>query len=445
MKTLTLPGSKSITNRNLILAALAEGTTTLKGILYSDDTKYMMQALIQLGIKITEPQHSPLSVVEGDRGWGEKIIIEGGTKHIKWNNKTLFLGNSWTSVRFLSWLSCLNTEWNITITGNEAMQTRPIQDLADGIAQLWLKVQTTNNCPPVIISPNSTIFNNVEQCSTISIPGSKSSQYFTSLLQIAPLLPNGLHLEVEGDLVSKPYIDITINEMKKFWVSVTNNDYTSFDITPQQYIPQTLDVEGDASALSYIVAHYCLHGGDITITNIGNDTKQGDYHFLDQCKIFWLTYTSNGTSTTISAPGLADIDHWLLTTDHWPFDFEPMPDVSMTFMILSCFFPGKTTITWLQTLNIKECKRLDVMHDELSKLGIEITSTEESITIGEIGHFWDLRSGDVIDIETYDDHRIAMCFGVLNAYIGGLIILNPDCVNKTYPNFWKDLQLLFQS
>jgi len=292
-------------------------------------------------------------------------------------------------------------------------------------------VETTGGSFPITIHPWSI------QSSKVRMNGESSSQYFTALLQIAPLLPNGLLIEVVGDLVSKPYINITLSEMAKFWVSVENHDYQSFQVLPWEYhYPyEELTIEGDASALSYIACFLALHGGRIHVENIGTNSKQGDYQFLECLKIFGLKYESDGGTTTLHAPWLKQGS--LEASRDFEIDFEDMPDVSMSFMIMSIFLPWKTRITGLKTLNLKECLRIDAMRDELSKLWVEVESDGNSITIGELAVY---DASQVREIETYDDHRIAMCFGVLGSYLWGLEILNPNCVSKTYPNFWKDLE-----
>ncbi len=416
MKNITLPWSKSITNRDLILASLTSWESKLRWFLESEDTKYMIEALKLLWIWI-------------EINWDE-LIINWWTKKISWNWKELFLWNSWTSVRFLTSLAILNNVWNITITGEERMKERPIKDLIDGISQLWVEIESNNWFCPLIIKWKKEINKNY-----IKMDGSSSSQYFTSLLQIAPLLKNWLILEVEWDLVSKPYIDITINEMNKFWVEVSNFLYKRFEVKSQNYIPVNMNIEWDASAMSYIAAYIVLHWWEIKINNIWANTKQWDYKMLDILKIFWLEYINDNLSTIIKAPWIKKVN--LENYRDFEINLESMPDASLTFMILSIFLPGKTYITWLQTLNLKESKRIDSMRNDIMKLLIEVSSDENSIKIWE---FKDFQDNKIIDIETYKDHRIAMCFWILDTYIWNLNILNKDCVAKTYPNFWEDLK-----
>jgi len=419
MKTITLPGSKSITNRDLILASLAEWKSTLRWFLTSDDTVHMVNALKTLSISVQQEDGI--------------LFIEWWLSRIRWDGKELFLWNSWTSTRFLTALAALNTHGDIIITGDERMKQRPIKDLVDGVEQLWVVVKTNDGLLPIVIK-----WWEETQNTLVKMKWNSSSQYFTAILQIAPLLKNGLTIEVIGDLVSKPYIDITLNEMAKFGVEVENDTYKVFKVKPQKYRPIDIDIEWDASALSYFALYNALHGWEIMIDNIGNTSKQWDYKFLDVMKIFGLEYTSDGKITTLKSPGLKNIH--LDTHRNFEINFNNMPDVSMSFMVMSIFLPGNTIISWLETLNLKECKRIDAMRDELRKIWVQVESDEKSITIGE--YLWNEK---LVDIETYNDHRIAMCFGVLNTYIWNLDILNPGCVSKTYPNFWEDLGKITQS
>ncbi len=420
-----LPSSKSLTNRDFILSALSKWTSTLSGILESEDTHHMIEALRALWFQVE---------VEWDTA-----TIHWWIFHMKGKNQEIYLGNSWTSMRFLSWLAILNTVWSITFTGNKYMQQRPIRDLVDAMEQMWIPVSCQTGCPPITITPTKKHLK-----TEVTIKWTSSSQYLTALLQIAPCLLKWLTIIVEGDLVSKPYIDLTIHEMNKFWVSVVNDDYRTFSISPQTYQAQALTLEWDASALSYPVAHTLLHGWNMTINNLWSSTKQGDYWFLNVCEIFWLKHKSDTKTTTILALGIDAVD--LSEFKDVTVDFEQMPDVSLTYMILAPFLPGTTTLTWLQTLNLKECKRIEAMRENLQALDIPVSATNDSISIGEIAldnlrsRWWEKR----IPINSYDDHRIAMSFGVLDTYLWWLLdISTPECVAKTYPTFWEDLERRF--
>lgn len=419
MESLTLPWSKSITNRDFVLAALTQWKTILRWILLSDDTHHMIHALKNIWIDVI-------------LNWND-AMIEWWIEKIKWDDKEIYVWQSGTCMRFLTALIILNHNWTITISGEERLIERPMWDLLDALKQMWVRFESSWNFPPIKVYPSKVKANKVK------MNGTSSSQFFTALMMIAPVLKEGLEIEVIWDLVSKPYIDLTINEMSKFWVDVENQAYRKFIIKPWEYKPWELIVEGDASALSYIANFIVLHGWEIKINNIGLNSKQWDYKYLDTLKIFWLRYTSDGIYTILQASWIKNIN--LDTYKNHTIDFENMPDVSMSYMSLAVFLPWDTRITWLQTLNFKECKRIDAMKNELQKLWVEVSSDEKSITI------WELKSfpNNKIDIETYNDHRIAMVFWILGSYIWKLDVLNPPCVEKTYPSFWEDLEKLVVS
>ena len=447
MKHLTLPGSKSITNRNLILAALSEWKTTLIWVLKSDDTRYMMNALRDLWIEIQDN--------------GQNIVVDWWKDKIISQELEIYVWQSGTSIRFLTWLAALMKSWKVTFVWDERLMERPLGSLIDGIKQLWVKIETREwNLPPVTIY-GWEISNN-----SIHMDGTVSSQFFTSLLNIGAFLDEWLEIQVDWDLVSKPYIDMTILELSKFGISVENNNYKSFTVNKNTEVgnenfhslqgERNITIEWDASALSYIANFIVLHGWRITIDNLWDITAQWDYPYLELLeKHFGLLYSSDWKTTTLKCWGIDKNSPSLQGRGPGggQFNFEDMPDVSMSFMSLAIFLPWKTMITGLKTLNLKECLRIDAMRDELSKLWVHVTSTGDSITIGTFGDSfgWEMKKtwwfNKSVKIDTYDDHRIAMTFGVLGSYMKKaydeeLEILNPECVNKTYPKFWEDLRFL---
>ena len=420
MKKITLPWSKSITNRDFILASLGDGKCEISGYLESDDTKYMLKALKNLWIWIKEQV--------------DRIIIEWWLDKIAWNNQEIYVHQSGTCMRFLTGLSLLNRNGTIVLTWVERLQARPMADLLDGIKQMWIKIESNNNFPPIKIFP-SKITNN-----KITMRGTSSSQYFTALLQIWACIPWWLEIEVIWDLVSKPYIDLSIEELRKFGILVQNENYEKFIIPHQKLVnPSFLQIEWDASALSYFANLVVLENIQIEVTNIGKYSKQWDYQYLEILKkYFWLKFVSDGNSTILDL----EFDEMKNTEDYREIDFEEMPDVSMSFMSLAPLLPWKTKITGLQTLNLKECDRINAMWTEMKKLWVDLEFDDKSITIHHGFHPW-----DTVFIETYHDHRVAMVFGVLKVYLEKIFptkiqIGNPDCVTKTYPNFWKDLEYL---
>ncbi len=264
------------------------------------------------------------------------------------------------------------------------------------------------------------------------VPGNISSQYLTSLLTIAPLLDGGLTIDVEGELTSKPYIDLTLDEMAKFGVRVDNQEYRRLIVRPQPYRAGTVPVEGDASAASYFAALATLHGARITLSNLGIGTRQGDYAFLGLCEKLGARVTRAADSTTIEGPRA------LTANFDGPVDMTSMPDVAPTLMMIAPFLSRATRITGLATLRVKECDRIAVPTRELRKLGVTVEEGPDYMVIQPLAA-QPIRPR-VVEIETYHDHRIAMSFGVLGSRLPGLRILDPGCVAKTYPNYWRDWQ-----
>ncbi len=390
---LELPGSKSITNRVFLIAALAEGKTQVHGALDSDDTRVMLAALEELGISIV-----------GQDGY---IEVEGGTFNDE--DIELDLHNAGTAVRFLTAAMSLR-KGNTLITGDKRMQERPIRDLVDGLKQLGATIEykSLEGYPPLSIAGGLKA-----DKYEVSMPGNKSSQYFSALLIIAPLLGEKVTINVEGDLVSKPYIETTLSIMQSFGVEVTNNDYKSFEVEPQKYkSPGRYDVEGDASAASYFTSLKHLHGGSLNYTNLNKKSIQGDaayYSALEQI-------------------GTGDIN------------MNKMPDVAMTLAVTAPFYEGTTNQVDIANLRIKETDRLDALETELKKADVDVSTTEDSISVtGEVT----IPEGEAIKdikIGTYNDHRMAMCFAVFGTKYPGIIIEHPGCVDKTYPDFFKDLE-----
>jgi 3-phosphoshikimate 1-carboxyvinyltransferase len=362
--TLELPGSKSITNRALLCAALAKGKSVLKGALESDDTQVMRAALSQKG-------------------------------------STLDLHNAGTAVRFLTAAMALRPQLT-RITGSARMQERPIGDLIEALKPLGIKVKylKKKGFPPFEITgidPRT-----LKKPVTLKVRGDKSSQYVSALYLILPLLPKGSRIQIVGKLTSKPYLETTRAVMKAFKGEVGKG-----------YTAATYFVEGDASAASYFTALQKLHGGTLKFTNLNKKSVQGDFGF----------------SKTLSRLGKGVIP------------MQDMPDVAMTLAVLAGLYIGRTKITGLHTLKIKETDRLRALEKELKKVGIRAKAGKD---------FLEIRGGVKRDpgepnilIETYKDHRMAMCFAVLGSKVPGLQILDPGCVGKTYPKFWEDLERVY--
>lgn len=410
-----LPGSKSITLRNLVLAALAEGTTEIATPCDCDDTREMVECLDELGISIETSEDYRRMTVEG-RGGGFK---EGPV--------ALNLGLSGTSARFLIALSALRNE-ETRLVGRGSLNERPNLPLLDALEQLGGRTSSSDGgCLPVTIRGPGSFGHSVR------MQGDVSSQFFSALLQIAPLMPGGLEIDVRGELVSRPYVDITLHEMRKFGVEVENRDYRKFIVRPQRYRSGDRKVEGDASAASYFAALAVIHGGRVVFENLGSQTRQGDIRFLSICESLGARVRMDGEGTVIEGPK----DGRVLPVEG-AIDCEDIPDAALTLITIAPLIPGTTRITGIGTLKHKECDRLECPAAELRKIGVGVETGDDYIEVSEVP----ARSGDaeeVVDIETYHDHRMAMSFAVLGTRLGNLNILDPDVVGKTYPRFWEDL------
>ncbi|MBU0577164.1 3-phosphoshikimate 1-carboxyvinyltransferase [Patescibacteria group bacterium] len=401
--SVTLPGSKSITNRAFLCAVLANGKSRIFGALESDDTKVMLEALKQLGIGVEEKS--------------DHIIIDGRAGGMDSFNLELNLHNAGTATRFLTALMVLRNGETI-ITGDKRMQDRPIKDLVEGLRQIGADIEYLGNegCPPLrILNSQFSIFNKNEYL--IKMKGDKSSQYFSALMMIGPILDRSLKIEVIGDLVSKPYIDITLATLKQFGIEVKNENYQSFIIEPQTYQATDFYVEGDASAASYWTSIAFLHEGKVEFTNLTKKSIQGDIGY----------------------------EETLIRQRQGIVNMEDMPDVAMTLAVTAPFIDGGTKITGLSTLRIKETDRLAALEAELKKIGVKVSTTKDSITVNGVPRRRDWPIAPSGNISTYNDHRMAMCFAVVGTKLPGVVIEDPDCTEKTYPNFWKDLELAYLS
>ena len=398
----TLPGSKSITNRVFLCAALANGKSKIFGALESEDTAVMLEALRKLKIQI--------SYHGGQAKLKNGIEIQGCGGKLKPGNVTIDTGASGITTRFLTALSVLRDDKTI-IKGTKRMKERPLDDLNDALAQL-------KNGKRII-----------------KIKGDKSSQFLSALLMISPIIGESIRIEVIGDLVSKPYIDITIAVMKAFGVKVKNNSYKSFEIKPQTYKAVDYTVEGDASAASYWTSIAYLHGGKIKFTNLNLPTGQAGIKSVQ------------GDSNYAS----------ILPKLGKEINMNSMPDVAMTLAVTAPFVKKQTKIIGLSTLRLKETDRIAALETELRKMGVKVKTTKDSIIIAG-GANGSAMVAQMVDyttapqprhnratIETYNDHRMAMCFAVVGTKVPGIVIEDPDCVDKTYPNFWRDLELAYLS
>lgn len=388
MLSITVPGSKSITNRAVLAASLAGGKSILKNFLESEDTRYMRDCLKKLG-----------------------IVRSTHSAKLKKAPLRLFCGNAGTVLRFLTAVLAAQS-FKSVIDGNARMRQRPIGDLVNALRQLGAHIEYLGKkgFPPLAVRGPM----NGGAC---ILKSSISSQFLSGLLLAAPLAKKSVTIEIKGELVSKPYVDLTIAIMKRFDVKVAHKRYKEFFIKAgQKYKRAKFTIEGDASSASYFWAISALAGEPIKVTNIPKNSKQAD-------AIPWKT----GIYNAILQQAQGNIT----------INCEDFPDSAMTLAVLSAFRRGKTTLTGLSNLRVKECDRIHALATELRKIGTRAIERKDGLEIyGDPDRLHDAT------ITTYNDHRIAMCFGMANFVLPGIKIKNPSCVKKTYPNFWKDLAAL---
>ncbi|WP_153914708.1 3-phosphoshikimate 1-carboxyvinyltransferase [Shewanella sp. TC10] len=409
-----IPGSKSISNRALLLATLAKGKTTLTNLLDSDDIRYMLESLKQLGVNYQLSENNTVCELEG---LGKPLSTTQA--------QTLFLGNAGTAMRPLCAALTLGSG-EFTLTGEPRMEERPIGDLVDSLRQLGASVSYLKNdgFPPLTINADGLNGGEVE------IAGDLSSQFLTALLMVAPLTKDTVNINIKGELVSKPYIDITIALMAQFGVEVINHDYRRFEIqTGQQYVsPGKVLVEGDASSASYFLAAGAIQGGEVKVTGVGKLSIQGDVKFADVLEKMGADIEWGDDYIIARQAKLTAVD----------LDMNHIPDAAMTIATAALFAEGTTRITNIYNWRIKETDRLSAMATELRKVG----------AIVEEGHdFIAVTPPQVLNtaaIDTYNDHRMAMCFSMLAFADCGITINDPDCTSKTFPTYFTEFDRLAQ-
>lgn len=408
--SIEIPGSKSYTNRALVIASLAEGTSKLYNPLYSDDTEYMIKSLEKLGVSFKKKDN--LLIVNGTGG-----------KFKTYDNLELFCGIAGTTSRFLTGLLPLMKN-NVIINGEGKILERPIGELVSGLKQIGVEVDYLGKIGSLPLKGNG---KNLSTSNEISIDGSVSSQYFTALMMVAPLLQNGLKINVIGEQISKSYIDITCDIMKSFGVDVINNDYKQYIIKNAKYKAIEYNIEGDWSSASYFCCIGALHSGSIEIKNLNNNSVQGDKSFTALIEKVGGKVEYKENSIVVKNSGKIKA----INTN-----MESMPDTALSLAILLSFARGESKITGLSSLKNKESNRLLALQNELKKLSIESEIGDDFVIIKGGKH-------KVIDeIETYNDHRIAMSFAIAGTKIENVVIKNPEVVNKSFPEFWNYLKKL---
>lgn len=410
--TIALPGSKSISNRVLLLSALARGTTQVRGLLDADDTQVMLNALRTLGIAMD--QH------------GDQVTMHGSGGIFAVKEADLFMGNAGTAIRPLTAaLALMGGSYHLH--GVPRMHERPIGDLVDGLAMIGTQIRYggTPGYPPLNIMPSQ-----IGITRPIQVRGDVSSQFLTALLLALPLVARQpITIEVVGELISKPYVAITLNLMQRYGVTVTNHDWRLFVIPAndgQAYrSPGAVWIEGDASSASYFLAAGAIAGGPVRVTGVGRNSIQGDVAFVD-------ALAQMGAHVTYS-------DDWIEVRQQGrlqgiTIDCLAIPDAAMTLAVAGLFATGTTTLTGIASWRVKETDRIHAMATELRKVGAEVTSGDDFIRV-TAPTTWQVTAGG---IDTYDDHRMAMCFSLAAFGPCAVQINHPECVAKTFPTYFSE-------
>ncbi|WP_428239707.1 3-phosphoshikimate 1-carboxyvinyltransferase [Gynuella sp.] len=402
-----IPGSKSLSNRILLLAALAKGTTTIRNLLDSDDIRHMLSALRQLGVSYELSDNKTTCHVTG---LGHAL---NSAKPL-----SLFLGNAGTAMRPLCAALCLG-QGDFELTGEPRMEERPIGDLVDALNEAGARIEYLKNpgFPPIRIQANTLNGGNIK------IKGNISSQFLTAMLMAAPMAQNNTHIEVIGELVSKPYIDITLKVMEQFGVVVHNHNYQSFSIEGGQnyHSPGNIMVEGDASSASYFLAAAAIAGGSVKVHGTGTASVQGDARFAEVLEQMGAKVTWSEEWIEVSRGELNGID----------VDLNHIPDAAMTIATTALFAKGKTTIRNIYNWRVKETDRLSAMATELRKVGADVEEGEDYISIKPPSEL------KPATIDTYNDHRIAMCFSLTAFGNANITINDPSCTSKTFPGYFN--------
>jgi 3-phosphoshikimate 1-carboxyvinyltransferase len=404
-----LPGSKSYTQRALILAALADGESILADALRSEDTGHTAEGLEKFGARIF---------------WEtDALRVQGTGGSLKSGEESIFVGNSGTSMRFLTALAALKKGITV-LDGSERMRKRPIADLLDGLRALGAKAyfKDGNGCPPLVIESQGL------RGGVAKIRGDESSQFLSALLMVAPYALGDVSVEVTGDLSSRPYVDMTREVMSAFGVKTESQGYHSFFIKAgQHYVPRRYWIEGDASTASYFFSAAAVTKGRVRVENFPTASVQGDVSFLQILEKMGCEVIRGDTWAEVHGKELRGIE----------IDMNATPDLVPTLAVTSAFARGKTIIQNISHLRFKESDRIGALMEELKKMGIQVEEGEEWLAIEGGG-------AHGAEIDTHDDHRLAMSFAILGLVVPGMKIKGEECVAKSFPDFWKTLGRLYR-
>jgi 3-phosphoshikimate 1-carboxyvinyltransferase len=406
--TVRPPGSKSLTNRALIVAALAEGKSVLTGVLDSQDTEVMAESLKRLGIRLEHDRATATIRIDGCRGLPPAAKAD------------LFLENSGTSIRFLSALCCLS-RGSYRLDGNARMRERPIGELTTALTTLGARVrcELDNGCPPVLIESSGIIGGKVK------VGGETSSQFLSALLMAAPAAYEPVTIEVDGALVSEPYAVMTVKVCAAFGVSIESNGAGIYRLRPQRYQARHYAIEPDASAASYFFAAAAVTEGEVTVPRLSRESLQGDVGFVDVLEKMGCGVQFGQESITVRGGPLRGVD----------VDLNAISDTAPTLAAIAPFAKGPTRIRNVAHMRLKETDRIAALATELKRLGQKVEEYPDGLKITPA-------KIKPATIETYDDHRMAMSFAVAGLKAKGIVISNPECTAKTYPRFFEDLAAL---
>ena len=403
--TITVPGSKSLTQRALIAAALAEGNSFIRHALVAEDTLHLISGLKALGAGIE-------STDDGYHVCGTAGVVKN-------NGKEIFLGYNGTALRFLTAMVCLG-RGKYVLTGEKRLRERPVGALVKALQSMGVDISCHNNCPPVAIMANGL------SGGKITLKDIESSQYVSALLLCAPYTAKGIELTLQGDIVSAPYIDLTISVMKDFGANISETGKNQYNVSAAKlYSGREYRVEVDASSASYFFLAAALLKKAIRVCGIRRQSKQGD--------IRWLNILEELGCKVLAGENWVEVTGTNLTEGNLTFDLNDMPDMVPTLAILAAFRKGQTAITNVAHLRLKESNRLAAMVTELTRIGIEAAELPDGLMI---------RGGKPVaaGIQTYNDHRIAMSFAIAGLVIPGIDISDRKCVDKSFPGFWKELR-----
>ena len=412
------PGSRSLTNRALMAAALADGASEIVEVGLSGDTRICAEALRTLGIGLEVDEAARRMRITGCVG-----RVPPGFDPAEAGPKEIFTGDSGTATRFLTALVAAG-RGRYRVDGSPRMRERPIQDLLDGLAALGVRAESEarNGCPPVVVQTEGLSGGEVR------VSGSVSSQFLSALLMAAPAASGPVRLSVAGELVSKPYVDMTLAVMRDFGIPVRREGYAWFSVpAPAAYRARRYAVEPDASSASYFLAAAAATGGCVTVEGLARDSAQGDARFADLlaemgCRVEW-----SEAGVTVAGPErLRGIRA----------DMNAMPDMVPTLAPLALLARGRTVIENVANLRVKESDRLAALATELGRLGAEVRQRPDGLTIRPPR---EVRPAEVL---TYNDHRLAMGLAMVGLVVPGLRIAGAECVAKTYPDFFEDLERL---